>query len=891
MYSHGKFISKFLSFHCFTVCIAIIFIFFITNKGYSQSKNNSNPDTTIKIVSITDSTGNKVRDSIALKNNASDTSKLKRLEAELGIRISKDALTSVIKAEARDSEIVDMRTNTSYLFGKVQVNYEDLQLNHGEVVYNQSSNMVLAAPQEGSTDTSALRGSFVQGKEKFTLDSIRYNFKSKRAIVTNVQTQYGEGFMHSEQIKRNPDQVIYGSRSVYTTCALDTPHFGIVLHRFKIIPNKLIASGPANFTVMGVPTPLWLPFGLFPISQTQKSGFILPTYTIEEQRGFGLLNGGYYFYLSDNADLKLQTNFYTKGSYAFTALSTYNDIYHYNGGFNLSYAFNKTGENFEPGASITKDFMINWRHNSDAKAVPGQTFNASVQVGTSSYYSNNSYDPNQILQNQYQSNITYSKTWQGQPFGLTLSALHSQNTATKQINVTLPAFNFHVTQFNPLQRKKSIGTHWYDKLTTSYTMDMLNRTTFYDSTFNPSNISLRDFHSGIHQNVPISASYTVLRFINMSFNVGYNEYWLNERETMAYNDAEKKIDTTDQYGFYTARDFSAGVSFSTRIYGMKMFKHGKLRGIRHVITPTFGLSYHPDFGAAPFNYYYKTRLDSTQTTTLLSPYATSIIGLPPSGRSGLINMGIGNNLQIKVRSSKDTVTGYKNVTIIDGFSINTSYNMAVDSFQWSLIGVSFRTNVLDKVNISSSASFDPYSTDYNTGRRLPQTMIDLGEGIARFTSASFSLGSNFHSKPPSGPNSPTNSQEYARIMRNAGYNEYVDFNIPWSFNVNYSLNASNTYNPSSHSDTLVTTHNATFQGELKLTARWKMSVNSGYNFTQHQLAFTSIDVFRDLHCFAMHFQAIPFGPRKSYNFTINAKASVLQDLKIQRRRDFRDTAF
>ena len=891
---HGKFISKFPSLHCFTMCMAVIFIFFITNKGYGQARSNTpKSDSSAAKDSIKMNVGKILTDSTLKDSTAisADTSRKKMLEDSLGIKISKDALPSVVKAEAQDSAIMDMATNQSYLYGKAQVNYEDLQINAGQITYEQNTNKMSAGPQLGSKDTSMTRGTFTQGKEKFSYDSIQYNAKSKRAIVRNVRTQYGEGFMHSEQIKRNPDQVVFGAHSVYTTCALDTPHFGIVARRIKVIPGKLIVSGPADIYIEGVPTPLFIPFALFPISQKQKSGFVIPTYTVEQARGLGLLNGGYYFYLNDHADLLAQTNIYTKGSYAVSAISNYSSIYQYKGAFNLSYAYNKTGEDFEPGATVQKDFMINWRHASDGKAVPGQSFNASVQIGTSSFYSNNSYDPNQILQNQYASNISYSKNWQGTPFSFTASALHSQNTATKQINVTLPAINFHVTQINPFQRKSSVGIHWYDKITFSYTADVLNRTTFYDSTFNPGNMSFHDFHAGVHHSIPVGASYTIFRYINMSFSASYNEYWLTDKLHVAYNPGDAKIDSIQNTGFYTARDFNTGVNFSTRIYGMKLFKTGKLRGIRHVITPSVGVSYHPDFGASPFNYYYRTRLDTSSTYTYQSPYAQSIVGIPPLGKAGNINFGINNNLQIKVRNSKDTVTGTKNVSLIDAFGFAASYNMAADSFQWSNIRASFSTNVLDKVNISSSATFDPYAFDYNTGRRLPQTMEEMGFGLARFTGATVSLGSNFHSRAKGGANNPTNTEEYNRVMRNAGYNEYVDFNIPWSFNMSYSLSAAKNYTYYTKRDTLVLSQNITFQGELQITARWKVSVNSGYNFSAKALTLTSIDVYRDLHCWAMHLQAVPFGPRKSYNFTINVKASVLQELKLMRRRDFRDTPF
>lgn len=871
--------------YCLTCCKVLIFIFFITINAHAQQKSTeikSIKGDTLKIDSKF------IADSLKPKDTT-EQGKISALEAQLGIKIAKDAISSVITATARDSAIMDMEHNISRLYGKAQVNYEDLQLNAGQISYQQQEHIASAAPMEGSNDSLiGNKGTFIQGSEKFTYDSLQYNFNSKRAIVRNVQTQYGEGFILSQQIKRNPDAAIFGKHSTYTTCALDTPHFGIVAHRLKIVPNKLVVSGPANIHIMGVPTPIVLPFALFPISEKQKSGFILPTYTVEQNRGLGLLNGGYYFYINDYVDLKMQTNLYTKGSYAISGLSNYNKLYHYNGGINISYAFNKTGEDFEPTASITKDFMVNWRHTADAKARPGQSFNASVVLGTSSFYSNNSYDPNQILQNQYQSNISYSKTWQGKPFGLTVSALHNQNTATKQINVTLPSINFNIAQFNPFQNKLAIKPHWYDKITSSYTVDLLNKTTFYDSTFHPEAMGLSDFQTGIRHSVPISASYNVLRYINMSFNIGYNEYWLNERVKYGYNDAIQRIDTTQEYGFFTTRDYNASVNLSTRIYGMKLFKQGKLKGIRHVLTPAIGLSYRPDFSLPQFNTYYYGRLDSSQQTSLISYYPNAIVGTPAAGKSGLINYGLNNNLQIKVKTGADSSQETKNITLIDGLNVGGSYNLAADSFQWSNIAMGFRTNILELVNMSASASFDPYAYDYNSMRRINVTRMDAQQGLARFVGSNISLGANFHSRSTRGGKAASKSDEYYRIMRQAGANEYVDFNIPWSFNVNYSLNATNNFSRLTASDSVSLNHNLTFAGELQLTERWKLTMNSGYNFTDKQLSLTSIDIYRDLHCWAMHFQAFPFGIRKSYNFTLNVKASVLQDLKIMRRRDFRD---
>ncbi len=875
--------------------MAVIFMFALTQTAHAQIRKQN--DSARGIIPA---------DSLSLHANDSanaDTSANAVLERTLGIRISKDALPSVVTAEARDSAVLDMHHNIFYLYGDTKINYEDMKLGAGKVTYDQQNSMIIAEPlpvTDSLEPADTTKPTFSQGSEAFTYDRMQYNFKSKRAIVHNAHSQYGEGFVYSQQVKRNPDQSIYGLHNVYTTCSLDTPHFGIWAKKIKVIPGRIIASGPANIVIENVPTPVFLPFGLFPISQTQRSGFRMPTYTLEEQRGLGLTNGGYYFYLNDYADLLLMANIYSKGSWSGSLYTTYANRYHYNGRLSLSYAYNKSGESYEPGSSITKDFMVNWQHQTDAKARPGVTFNASVTAGTSSFYSNNSYNVNQILNNQYQSNISYSKTWANKPFNLTVSARHNQNTQTHQVNVTLPELNFYMGQFNPFKGKNSVGNHWYDKITVGYTFNASNQTSFYDSTFSFNTLGLNDFHNGMHHTIPISASYNIFRFINMTVGATYNEYWLTERRYQFFDNSTWTLDTSKSRGFYTARDFDANMQLSTRIYGQKMFKHSQLMGIRHVLTPTVGFNYRPDYAQAPFNYYYQTYLSPNSNPVYLSPYDGSVVGTPGLGQYGTfssaITYGLNNNLQIKLRNNgkKDSTstTSGRNVTLIDALAFSGSYNIAADSFKWSPVGVSFRTNILNILSISSSASFDPYAFNYEAGRRSTRTMMDEGKGLVRFTNANIALSASFHSKQNKDRNSrqneAANSDQYSRLMQNGGYNDYIDFNVPWNLNVAYALAVNKTYVAATKKDTLVVTQNALFSGDFNLTSRWKFTFSSGYDFTTKALTFTSFDIYRDLHCWEMRLGTIPFGPRKSYNFAINVKASILQDLRLLRRRDYRD---
>ncbi len=813
------------------------------------------------------------------------------LEQRLGIRLSPDALESVVHSKAVDSAVLDMAKDNFYLYGDGEVQYQNMHLKAGRILFVQKENLVTAMPLRDSSGRPLDDPSFSQGAETFRFDSMKYHFQSKRALVRNARTQYGEGFVHSEQVKRNPDQSIYGLGNIYTTCDLDTPHFGIRAQKIKVVPNKVIASGPANIMIEQVPTPLVLPFGLFPISETQRSGFKLPTYTIEEVRGLGLINGGYYFHLGEKADLLLQTQFFTKGSWGLSGLGNYVNRYRYSGGLSFSYAYNKMGDEFEVNGRVQKDFQVQWQHRSDPKSRPGVGFNASVIFGTSSYNQNNAYDVNNILQNQYNSNITYSKQWQNAPVSLTVAARHSQNTQTGEIEINLPEMNLFVTQFNPFQGKNSMGTRWYEKITASYQMNAINRLTFQDSSFRLDAISTDDMMNGMKHAIPVNATYNLFRFINLNFGMNYNEYWLTQRNFRFYNRDREGIDTVKETGFFTARDFNANAGLNTRIYGIKMFKKGKLMGIRHVINPSASFVYTPDFAASPFNYYYQTYLGPRQPLQYLSSfdYASAIgLGVPGLGNAGryssLIDFGIDNNLQIKVRSQKDTA-GSRNIRIIDNFRIRSAYNLSADSFQWTPITMSFATELFEVLKVIANASFDPYMFDYEQGRRIDQT-LGWEQGIGRFTQGSLSVGGGFRSRPKEGDEGE--GSRGRRALNFGSYDDFVDFNVPWNLNFTYTLNLRRQYQAALKKDTMILDHFVGGNGSFNLTPRWKVEVYSGYNLSTKQLAITQLSIYRDMHCWEMRLSAVPFGLNRNFNFTLNVKARILQDLKLIRRRDYRD---
>ncbi|RYZ53759.1 MAG: LPS-assembly protein LptD, partial [Sphingobacteriales bacterium] len=812
--------------YAFRAGLMFIFTFGLTNAAIAQAGG----DTTVP-------------DSVTLKqvvrSIAANDSSRTGMEDSLGIRISKDALPAPVTATSTDSAVLDVRKNIFYLYGDATISHEDLKLTAGQISYDQATSNIIAQPTFDSVGGITKRPSFAQGSETVTYDSLQYNFKSKRAIIRNARSQYGEGYVFSQQVKRNPDQSIYGWKNVYTTCSLDTPHYGIRAQKIKVIPNKVIASASANIVIEQVPTPIVLPFGLFPITQRQRSGFQMPSYTIEQQRGLGLTNGGYYFHFNDYVDFLLLANIYTKGSYNVSGITNYANRYRYSGGFVVNYAYSKTGENYEPGAFTQRDFSIQWRHQTDPKARPGVNFNANVNIASNTFYSNNSYNVNQILQNQLTSSVSYSKNWLNKPYSLTVGARHSQNLGTGEIRLTVPDASFFVSQFNPFENKNRIGApKWYERITASYNVVAQNQAFLNDSTFSLGTLTPADFQNGIKHSLPVSANYTLLRFINVSFNTNFTEYWLTQRQFRYFNAAEGNIDTIAERGFYAARDFNANVSMSTRIYGVKLFRKGNLMGIRHVITPTVGAGYVPDYAAAPFRYYYQTRLDTSAQVYYESPYAGSIIGTPGLGQYGRfasnINFGINNNLQIKVRSKGDTTGTGRNITLIDGFSINSAYNVAADSFNWSNINIDFRTNILNKLNLTAGARFDPYSRDSETGRRIPQTVMSTGKGLARFVNGSISMNAGFRSKQNEGgearPVTTVRNDEYSLLMQNGGYYNYIDFNIPWSLNIAYGVTVNRAFSRVSRRDTSLIDQFVTFSGDFNLTSRWKIAFNSGYDF-------------------------------------------------------------
>lgn len=800
--------------------------------------------------------------------------------------LSKEQLDYSVSYQSHDSIVYDAAEKKLHLYEQAEIAYDDIKVKADYIYYHQDSSVMTALELKADKPDSAAKPQITQGQESSTFTSLQYNFKSKRALVENAYSQYGEGFILSEQVKRNNDNSINGFRNIYTTCNAEVPHFGIAARKIKIIPNKVAVSGSANLVIEEIPTPLYLPFGLFPLKQGQRSGFKLPTYDMSENLGFGLREGGYYFAINEHVDLLALADIYALGTWRAGFVSTYMYRYRFNGSFSFNYAYNKIGETYEPGNQSNRNFFLVWNHSINPNVIPGSTFSANVNIGSSKYQVNNSYDANLYLNNNFTSSISYTKTWKNKPFNFSAALRHNQNTGTRLVQLTLPELNFSVNQIFPFQwRKDIIKPRWYEKITANYQVSVLNRLDFYDSVFNINNLKFSDFQNGIQHRVPVQASYNVLKYLNLSFNVNYNEFWYTQKNFKQYNFETNKLDTTKEVGFFTAREFDASASLSTRVYGTKIFKSGAIKGIRHVLTPSISLNYRPDFGSPFFNYYYNSFTDRNFTNSRLSYFDGALFGYPRDGKVGGIGLNLGNTLQMKIRSKKDTVNQTRKLNLIDGFNISSFYNLAVDSFRWSNVNFSYRTTLFETINLSGGMTYSPYMINKVTGLRTPDYLIQNKSGLLRFETANLAVGGSLPLKKRNNAVNPNEEQSRA-IGQN--FAAYADFNIPWSLNLNYNVTVNKRFVVNSQKDTVTYTQDMNFFGDVNLTPKWKIGIRSGYDFALKQISFTSFDIYRDLHCWEMRLNLIPFGFRKSYNFALNVKSSVLQDLKLLRRRDFRD---
>ncbi len=856
-----------------------------------------------------DTVRQKNADSAAIKRIRLDSVKVDSIKIDsvtaatlAGKPKKKPALQATVEYKAKDSLRFEISKQKVFLFKEADIKYQDINLKSGYVEIDFPKNLVYATGVEDSTKKMVQNPEFIQGDQNFKSKVINYNYTTKRGIINTVFTKQDEGYLHGTVVKKMENDVTYMKSGSYTTCdRQENPHFSFRFNKAKVIPGKRIITGPAYMDIANVATPLVIPFGFFPNRAGQRSGILLPTYGESNNRGFYFENFGYYLALSEYMDLKIQADIYTRGSWAIKPTFTYNKRYHYSGGFNLSYAVNLIGSSDSPDYQRSNDFRVRWVHNQDPKARPRSTFSANVNIVSNTFNKYNlSSSTEAYLSNTFQSSINYATNFGGKYF-LNLNFNHSQNTLNKTINITLPQVSFSVNQFYPFRRQNPAGKlKWYEQISMKYNLDMENRYNTVDSNFMKGSWA-DSMQNGMKHSVPISASLKVLKFFmwTNSINLTDRMYLKTIRKQFVDDTLFRKNDTIVGYyqtrnvtGFENSIDFSYSSSLNTRLYGMYSFKRGPILAIRHMMTPSVSFSYTPNWGSPSLGYWRYVEND----TNIMNPgyytiFQGGIYGGPPGQKSGMISFAISNNLEMKVRNRKDTITGFKKIPLIDELNIRASYDIARDSCNWSPITINGRSTLFKGLTVQYAWIWDIYARD-SLGRRTNTTEWKKNRRLIRLDNTSWDVGLSYtlSSDKVKAKKKPTKGTPMEQQDLLDYYDYYIDFDIPWSFSFNYSFRYTKAWNNAVKTRTSQIIQTLSFNGQLNITPKWKISLTTGWDFVNNEISYTSIDVYRDLHCWEMRFGWIPKGAQQSWNFSINVKASILQDLKLNKKRDFRDFA-
>lgn len=880
----------------------LLLVFVMVSTAYARAVVPfASPQSQVLTDSLTDTLKVSLQDSIrfnlndSLATQALQTGDTSQIIKE--IKPKKESIDAKVERTAMDSIIQDLPNRKVYLYGDAQIVYGDITLKAAYIEVDFVKNEVFA---RGVTDsTGKLKGTpvFTEGGQTFESEQMNYNFDTKKGLIYKVFTQDGQGYLHGSTVKKMPDNRVNIRSGSYTTCNhKDHPHFEFRFRKSKVIPDDKIITGPAYMVIEGVPTPLALPFGLFPNKSGQRSGIRIPTYGESANRGFYFENGGYYWAINQYMDLDLLGDIYTRGSWAVKPTFRYKKRYKYDGSLNTSYAINITGSEGAPDYQRSRDFRVRWTHRQDAKARPAGKFSADVFIVSSNFNKFNPVSAENYLSNEFKSSVAYQTNWNNKYF-LTLNGSHRQNTKTKMVDVNLPELTFTVNRFYPLKRKESLGKpRWYEELNVNYTLNARNSLSLPDSMLLQPD-ALSKMQNGIQQSLPLNLPIKLLKYFTLANSVNITDRIYFDYRRKSWEDdpndtlpGQVRVDTLP--GIKNVLDFSFSSNLSTKMYGMIAFKKGPVRAIRHVITPRVGFTYTPKF-SDPFWGYYDSFIDGEGIEQFYSKYEGAIYGSPPKDKSGRITFGISNNLEIKIPSRKDTISGLRKVVLIEDLSINGSYDLARDSLRLSDITMRGRTRLLKNLNLQYSGSWDAYALD-SAGRQINQFEWDVNRRLLRRKQTTWDFGVNWSigqkdfEKKKERTSKFGTEEELAEINENP--EDYVDWEVPWNLSINYNFRYSN--NPrylgfvKTVDKKIVQTLGVS--GEVNVAPKWKLTFNTGWDFETKALSYTSVNIYRDLHCWEMRFSWIPMGFRKSWNFTINVKASVLQDLKLNKKKDFRD---
>ena len=892
--------------------------------------------------------GQSPKDSKAVDKNIPDTTKMDSLQlaiyhhnkaiddsirADSMMRARSNGIDAPVKYSAEDSLVYDAESGTAYLYGNSKVDYENMKLTSDKVHMNLDKSTVRATGTIDSTAEGGIKGKpvFTMGKDEYKSDTMAFNFKSKKGLIKGVYTEQQDGFLSGEVGKRDSTGSVYLQHGRYTTCDKPHPDFYIALSRAKVRPGKDVVFGPAYLVVADVPLPLAIPYGFFPFSKKYSSGFIMPSYGDESDRGFYLRDGGYYFAISDKWDLKLLGEIYTKGSWGVSAASNYRKRYRYSGSFLFSYQDSKTGDKGLPDFAEQESFKIQWNHRQDPKANPYSSLAASVNFATSSYERNNlnsMYNPQTLTQTTRTSSVSWSTGFSS--IGLSLSATTNlaQNMRDSSIQITLPDLNISLSRFYPFKRKHLVGKErWYEKISMSYTGQLANSISTTEDKILHSNL-IKDWKNAFQHTIPVQANFTLFNYINVTPSFNFTDRMYSKKVTRGWdNTLQKEVVRDTTYGFHNVYNWSMSVGASTKLYGFwvpnrKLFGD-KIQAIRHVITPQVTFSYSPNFGARRYGYYDSYQYtDASGNVKLVeySPYQDELYSVPGKYKTEMISWDVSNNIEMKVKSDKDT-TGYKKISIIDELGASMSYNAAADYHRWSDLSMRLRLKWWKNYTFSMNAQFATYAYELDAnGKPYVGNHTEWGYGrLPRFQgmSQNFSFTLNPEklkkwfgrkddkdddkvSVDSDGPDTNIESNmdddlekgKYAAKKKRGNIAEtdddgYMSFNMPWSLTIGYGItmreNTAGRFNTKTMRYPYKFTQTLNFSGNIRISDGWNINFSSGYDFENHAMSMTTASLSRDLHCFNMS-ASVVLAPYTSYNFTFRCNAATLTDaLKYDKR--------
>ena len=815
----------------------------------------------------------------------------------------KSFLDDPISGTSKDSLVYDVKNKVVYIYKDGDVKYQTMNMKADFMRVEMDTKEMYAY---GVTDSlgNKTRPEFIDNGASYTMDTITYNIDTKKAKIKGVATQEGEGFLLGDNVKKMSDNTINIKRGRYTTCDnIDHPHFYLQMSRAKVIPGKKVIADYSYMVMEDVPIIFpGLPEGFFPMTTGRKSGIIVPSFGEENQKGFFLRDGGYYFAISDYIDLTVLGGIYTLGSWEARVQSRYIRRYKYSGNIQAHYAKNVLGDEGTENYIDNGSFQLRWTHQQDPKFRPNSTFSASVDFTTAGYQKYGSTNIADYLNTQTNSSVSYSHTWAGTPFSLSMSMQVSQNAVDTTMSFSLPNINFNMSRIFPFRRKNAVGKQrWYEKISMQYTMNFNNSVVSKEEDMFRSEM-FKKIKSGVQHNIPVQASFNLFNYINITPQAQYTERWYFRKIEQEWDPVRKSVVPSDTtYGFYRVYNYSFSASANTKIYGTYQFKNPKspLQAVRHTLTPTISFQYVPDFSKQKYGYYKPVQSNEQGDIRWYTPFSDVLYGVPSGGRQMNLSFGLSQTLEIKVLSKTDTA-GIKKVKLIDDLSIRGSYNFLADSLNLSVISISLRSTLPGNIGLQVSATLDPYEVDKSTGRRINRFMFRRGKP-GRIASVNWAFGYTFNSNKSATPAiNDINSQfpEYTNpfyfdpdnpidptLRRQMMTATYYNFDIPWNFGFNYSVNYSNNGVRKNVTQTLG------FNASVNLTPKWGITFTSGYDFIAKKLTTGVFTLTRDLHCWQMSFNWVPIGFRKSWSFNISVKSALLRDLKYDKQSSYYDNIF